>query len=174
MSLLKNGDQPLDAKLKSIANRGNHRCFGCSPINPYGLKMTFFTDERSVFSSVTVPDHLCGWNRLVHGGVISTLLDEIMSWSAIYFFKKVILTKSMTVDFLKPVYIGEALQVQGGIQERVSEREAVMEAHLFNPSREVCARAKGVFALFSPKLSKKLGVLDEEALKDLEPLIGTA
>lgn len=158
--------------LKPIFNPGNHKCFGCSPKNPYGLKMTFFTDDESVFSRVTVPEHLCGWNNLVHGGVISTLLDEIMSWSAIYLFKKVILTKTMTVDFLKPVFIGERLQLEGRIHERTGEREAVMEGRLLNPSGEICARSEAVFALISPRLSRKMGILDEALLKDFEPLIG--
>ena len=89
-----------------------------------------------------------------------------------YFFKKVILTKTMTVDFLKPVFIGEALQVQGRIREQISEREAVMEAKLLNPAGEICARSRAVFALILPKLSLKMGILDETTLKDFEPLIG--
>ena len=133
--------------------------------------MTFFTDERSVFSHVTVPDHLCGWNKLVHGGVIATLLDEVMSWSALYFFKKIILTRSMTVDFLKPVFIGQRLQVEGRVRERLNEREAVMEARLTNPEKALCARGRARFALFSPKLSKKMGILDDAALKDMAFLI---
>jgi acyl-CoA thioesterase FadM len=95
-----------------------------------------------------------------------------MSWSAIYFFKKVILTKTMTVDFLKPVLIGEALQIQGRIQEQISEREAVMEAKLLNPAGEICSRSRAVFALISPELSLKMGILDETGLKNFEPLIG--
>jgi len=158
--------------LKPVFNPGTHRCFGCSPQNPCGLKMAFFTDDRSVFSWVTVPEHLCGWDRLVHGGIISTLLDEIMSWSAVYLLKRVILTKTMTVEFLKPVFIGETLKLEGRIHEQVSDREAVMEAALSNPAGEVCARSKAVFALITPRISRKMGILDEATLKAFEPLIG--
>ena len=49
--------------------------------------MTFYTNQTAVYSKITVPDHLCGWNNLVHGGVLTTIMDEIMSWATIYFAK---------------------------------------------------------------------------------------
>ena len=58
-----------------LPNRRDHNCFGCSPVNASGLQMTFYANETAVFSKVTVPEHLCGWNNLVHGGVLSTILD---------------------------------------------------------------------------------------------------
>ncbi|MBU0697911.1 MAG: PaaI family thioesterase, partial [Proteobacteria bacterium] len=96
----------------------NHKCFGCSPRNPSGLRMKFYTNDKSLFSSLTVPDHLCGWDRFVHGGVIATILDEIMSWSAITLLKRIILTKSMTIDFVKPIFIGNRLTAEGKVLER--------------------------------------------------------
>jgi len=38
----------------------------------------FFAHEESVFSRVSIPAHLRGWNHVAHGGVVSTLLDETM------------------------------------------------------------------------------------------------
>ena len=70
----------INPTLKPLRNRRDHHCFACGPQNPHGLKMTFYTDERSVYSWVTVPGHLRGWDNLIHGGVISAILDEIMSW----------------------------------------------------------------------------------------------
>ena len=59
-----------------LPNSKTHNCFGCSPINPSGLQMEFYANDSFVFSEVTVPQHLCGWNNLIHGGVLSTILDE--------------------------------------------------------------------------------------------------
>ena len=73
----------LTKDCKRLPNNETHNCFGCSPVNPSGLQMNFFADDSSVYSEVTVPKHLCGWNNLIHGGVLSTILDEIMSWAAI-------------------------------------------------------------------------------------------
>ncbi len=85
--------------------RDDHNCFACGPANPYGLHMRFSANEDTVVSRLTVPDHLRGWSTMVHGGIISTILDEIMSWAAIHLLKKIIVTRSMTVDFKKPIHI---------------------------------------------------------------------
>jgi hypothetical protein len=50
--------------------------------------MDFYYADNAVFSWVSAPEHLCGWNNLLHGGVIATILDEIMSWTAIDILKK--------------------------------------------------------------------------------------
>ena len=44
-----------------------------------------------------------------HGGIIATILDEVMSWTAIHLIKSIIVTRTMTVEFLKPVFIGRQL-----------------------------------------------------------------
>jgi uncharacterized protein (TIGR00369 family) len=147
----------------------NHLCFACGPANPSGLKMRFFANRDSVVSWLTVPDHLRGWNTLVHGGVTSTILDEIMSWAAIHLLKTIILTKSMRVEFRKPVFIGQPLRAVGRVLERINEREAVMEGMLYGPEDDVCAEARGNFALLKPKVARKLGIVDEQALRDLLP-----
>ena len=118
---------------KHLPNREAHYCFGCSPANPSGLQMKFYTQDSSVYSRLKVPDHLCGWDRLVHGGVISTILDEIMSWSGIYLLKQITMTKSMTVDFIKPVYINSDLKAEGKVLEKIGRHEACWKAVCTTP-----------------------------------------
>jgi len=152
-------------KFKKLPVRRNHQCFGCSPMNTAGLKMTFATDGVSVISSLKVPEHLCGWNHLVHGGVIATILDEIMSWTAIHLLKKIILTKSVSIEFIKPVFIGNMLTAKGRVIEVKSKREALMEGVIINDRNELCARSQGTFVLFSVEVAKRLKIMDAEALK---------
>ena len=130
--------------------------------------MKFYTNDVSVFSAETVPRHLCGWNNLIHGGVLSTILDEIMSWAAIYLLKRITLTKSMTIDFLKPVYIGHPLKAEGKVLELKGKHEAVMEGTLSNSDGTICTRSIAHFAIFSPAVARRLGIADEEHLNWFE------
>lgn len=155
---------------QKVKTLNNHKCFGCSPHNATGLQMKFFTDHKSLVSQVIVPEHLCGWNRLVHGGVISVILDEIMSWSAITILKKIILTKAMTVNFIKPVYTGKELTVKGNVSKHTSEREALMAGFLYNAQGELCARSEGTFALFTPEAALKMKILSAEDVEEFEGL----
>ena len=150
----------------------NQKCFACSPVNPAGLQMRFHAGTDRLVSWLTVPEHMCGWRHLAHGGVISAILDEIMSWAAIYLLKRVILTRSMSIEFRKPVSIGTALRAEGLIYEARGPREAVMEGRLYQADNDLlCARAEGVFALLSPGAAMKLSVVDEQMLSDLKPLL---
>ena len=162
----------IEDHYKILPVQDSHKCFACGPANPAGLHMRFAAGNDRVVSYLSVPDHLRGWSNMVHGGVVSTILDEIMSWSAIHMFKSVILTKSMTVEFKKPVHVGQALKAVGTLLETRNEREAIMKGELYSQTdNELHAVAKGVFALIKPKVAIKLGIVDEQSLKDLLPEI---
>ena len=160
----------MDEDYIQLPNRGDHNCFGCSPMNTSGLRMTFYTDKSAVYSKLTVPDHLCGWNNLVHGGVLTTIMDEIMSWATIYLLKRVPMTKSISVEFLKPVYVGNSLKVEGTVLDKKGKHEALMEGRIYNKDDACCARAAGTFAVFSPAVAKRLSITDRESLKWFEEI----
>ncbi len=155
-------------RLKQIPNREDHQCFACGAANDCGLKMRFFADQDAVYSWVQPSGHHRGWDRLLHGGITSTILDEIMSWGAIYLLKKVILTKQMTVAFLRPVTVGSRLRAEGRVEDRSRPREAVMQGLLYDEADNLCARAEGRYALMTPKIAARLDMMGPEALKDFE------
>jgi hypothetical protein len=66
--------------LQAIPNSENQTCFGCGANNPHGLKMKFSTDGERVYSFMRAPDFMTGWDQTVHGGILSTMLDEVMGW----------------------------------------------------------------------------------------------
>jgi uncharacterized protein (TIGR00369 family) len=157
--------------LRELPNEDGHNCFGCGPTNAYGLRMKFFTDEKSLFSWVTIPGHLCGWDNLAHGGVLSTILDEMMGWTTIHFSKKFALTNAMSVKFHKSVYIGEQIRVEGRVIEVKGERHATAEAHIYKGENTLCAESKGTFRLFSAQAIVRLGIMEDEAIKRFNFLI---
>ena len=155
-------------RIRQLPSRENHACFGCGPTNPCGLRMKFFTDGTSVFTELNVPEHTSGWKNLVHGGVITTILDEVMGWSAIFFLKRFVLTKSISIDFLKPAFVGERIRAEGSVTELRGEREAILESSLFDAAGNLCARGRGTFAVFAPETAVNRGIINEEAKADLE------
>ncbi|MEZ5232121.1 MAG: PaaI family thioesterase [Acidimicrobiales bacterium] len=58
-------------------------CFGCGLANERGLQLRFrLLDDGGVATTVTVPDHLCGVDGVVHGGIQATILDEVSGVAA--------------------------------------------------------------------------------------------
>ena len=133
--------------------------------------MKFFTDDKSLFSWLTVPGHLCGWDNLVHGGVLAAILDETMGWTAIRFLKKFALTLAMTVEFYKSVPIGEQIWVKGTVTEVRGKREASVEGCLYKGESTLCAKSTATFRLFTTEAIVRLGVMKEEAIKQFDFLI---
>lgn len=161
----------LEHNFKPLTKKTDTHCFGCSPTNVSGLKMRFHASEDSVISRLSVPSHLCGWHTIVHGGIVSTILDETMSWATIYLLKRVVLTTSITVDFIKPVIAEKEIYAQGKVFERLNEREAIMEGTLFNSDGEICSKSKGTFRLFTPDAAKALKLMSDDILDDFENFI---
>jgi len=155
-----------------LPNSSDHYCFGCSPVNPSGLQMNFFADRETVFSNLTIPEHLCGWSNIAHGGVLTTILDEIMSWAALHFIKRITMTKSMNIEFIKPVYIRNPLKAEGKVLEISGKHDVVMEGILYNDKGAACAKSTANFAIFSPKVAKRLGIADDDSLKFFANVFG--
>lgn len=144
------------------------KCFACGKNNPHGLHMKFYTHEKRLFSQLLIPETKRGWDKLVHGGIISTVLDEIMAWTAIYLTKNIMLTKSISVDFINAVYTNTEIKLVGWIEQIKDQKEAVLKSELFNQKGDLCAKATGTYALFSTKLAKRLKLMDDESLKNFE------
>lgn len=53
-------------------------CFLCGRENDRGLKMTWYNDRENnqVWTTVAVPEHFNSYPGVVHGGIVSALLDE--------------------------------------------------------------------------------------------------
>ncbi|MCP4749281.1 MAG: PaaI family thioesterase [Proteobacteria bacterium] len=151
-----------DEEYQQLPNIFGNRCFGCSPDNPAGLQMTFKANKESVVSILTVPEHLCGWSKVIHGGVVTTILDEVMSWTAIHLLKSLVMTKTITIDFLKPAYIDGKIKAEGRVLEVKSRHEAVMEGFIYDAKGKVCAKSIASFATFSPKVAKRLGIIKND------------
>ncbi len=147
------------------------KCFACGKNNPEGLHMTFYTDEKSLFSRFTISETKRGWDQVVHGGILSTILDEMMAWSAIYLTGNIMLTKSMTVKYIKPVLIEKEISTVGWLYEQVSPREAIMKAEIYDDKNHLCTEAEGHYALFSIKLAKKLKLMNSESIDKFEEFI---
>jgi hypothetical protein len=73
-----NGVWTEDAPLWRPLEKVDKECFGCGPENPHGLRMSFESDGKRLRSTVTLEKRFRGWSNHIHGGILSTMLDETM------------------------------------------------------------------------------------------------
>ena len=96
-----------------------HSCFVCGESNASGLKIRFETDGQVVRARFRPrPDHI-GFKQTVHGGIIATLLDEIMVWACAVQTRHFAYCAELNVRYSNPGRPGEELVATG---ELVSNR----------------------------------------------------
>jgi uncharacterized protein (TIGR00369 family) len=140
----------IGEKLTPLDHAAQNRCFGCGVANPVGLHLEFFrAEDGSVVSLPTVPDTYEGPRGYLHGGIIATLLDEAMS-KAVRAGGFVAMTRSMEVDYLRPVPSGTPLRLEGRMV-RDEGRKHWAEAKILNERGTMLAQAKGLFIEVLPR-----------------------
>lgn len=102
------GDERIE-----IEKPQGHHCFACGTDNPIGLNLQFYRAGEVVCSEITLKKVHEGWEGIGHGGIVTTLLDEVMSWSLMYAKRAFLVTRSIQIKYIRPVLIGTPLKVTG-------------------------------------------------------------
>ncbi len=123
----------------------NSTCFGCGGDSPRGLRIPMYAGEGfTVDAQMPVEQWMEGGPGVIHGGILSSAFDDVMGMLPRLLGPPGV-TVHLQVDFLKPIPVGETLQIHAAIlgkQRRKIYTEGL--AHLGDPDRPV-ARANGVF-----------------------------
>jgi uncharacterized protein (TIGR00369 family) len=100
-----------------------HNCFGCGSLNAHGLRMTMHVEPGRAWSELTLSDQFEGWEGVIHGGILATLLDEVMGW-ALADGDDWGVTARLNVEYRKPVHVGASIRAEGWVER---SRRRVME-----------------------------------------------
>lgn len=89
-------------------------CFVCGQQNEIGLKAVFTTDVASCSSSASLilASEFQGWQDVVHGGILASLLDEACIYACRAKADQVV-TAELNVRYRKPVPVGAEVVVTG-------------------------------------------------------------
>src|SRR5947207_8973523 len=120
-------------------------CFVCGESNPIGLKLRFETDGRIVQTHFRARAEHAGFKQTVHGGLIATLLDEIMVWACAVQTKRFAFCAELNVRFANPLRPNE--EVVASAELVTNRRGKVFEpkAELRNLSGLLLASATGKY-----------------------------
>jgi len=122
-----------------------YMCFGCSQKNPNGLHMEFYEDGDDIVAYWKPLDEYQGWLNTLHGGIQSTLMDELAGWVIVRKLQTSGVTSKLDAKFIKSISTKEPrITIRGRIKEQ--KRNAVfIEAEIYNAKEELCSRADLVY-----------------------------
>ncbi len=127
---------------------GSALCFVCGTENPHGLGAVFMDDGTKVWTEVTPALHHQGWPGVLHGGIISAILDETIGRVA-FLHDRWVQTAKLSLRFKKPAPLAVALRATG---ELVKDQRRLMHMRgelVVAASGELLAEAEGSFIALS-------------------------
>ena len=132
-----------------------HNCFACGSLNANGLQLDLHVEPGRCWTAFTLDRRFEGWEGIAHGGILCTILDEVMAWALVGEDNWGV-TARMNVAFRRPVEVGRTVRAEGWITEarrRVVDTAArIVEAD----TGDELATATGVYVAASPERKRYL------------------
>ena len=150
-----------------VPNHYTGNCFGC--VNPLGLKLQFWILNGIVFTRYNIPPKFSGFQGLGHGGIIATLLDETSAWTAYVNIKKLGVTQSFVLNYIKPVFTNTDIIVEGKIASD-EKTHIIVHAHIKNLNDQILVESNSTWTL--PDL-KTLANIFNIKIEELEEIHNT-
>ena len=143
-----------------------YNCFGCSPNNPIGLHMEFIEEGDELVSTWNPAPNFQGWYNVLHGGIQSTLMDEIASWIVFVKLKTSGVTSHLEVKYKKAVPSNKgAITIRAKLIE-MKRNIAIVDVKLFSPDNELCTIATVKYFTFPQEVAKEKLWYPEPELMD--------
>lgn len=133
----------------SSTNSAANHCFVCGPDTLAGLKVTFrLRDGVCVGDFTPGMDHR-GYDRLTHGGILFSLLDDVMAnW--LWLQGHICFTARADIRYRAHLPIGIPVRLEGRCTRRKG-RLAMMEGKVIRrDTEEIVAEATGSFMMREP------------------------
>ena len=129
-------------------------CLVCGDpqVNPNTLHRRFKVTGSGVEVDFKADSRHAGYEGIVHGGIITALLDETIGWAVAVERKKLFMTAELTVRFVRPLPINLPITVKGRSLEHKS-RYSIGEGEIVDSEGTVYAKASGKFFLMKEDLA---------------------
>ena len=127
----------------------NSQCYVCGKKNPHGFQLDFSHPEKGRLTAEAVfrPEHQ-GYKNIAHGGLVATLLDEMMVNLA-WLEGRPSVTAELNVRLKKAVQVGERVLLEGRLESE-GDRLLTASASAKNSQGELLATAEATCLRIKP------------------------
>jgi len=147
--------------MKKIINPYDHKpgynCFGCNPDNPIGLHLQFYEDGEEVVTRWSPSENYAGWVNTLHGGIISTIMDEVASWVIMRRLQTSGVTTRLEVKFRHPVSTKEPEIIVRGKLTASARNYHTVSLTLHDSNGTLCDTGEAVYYAFPQERAREMG-----------------
>lgn len=117
--------------------------------------MEFYEDGDDIVSFWKPTDRQQGWLNTLHGGIQSTLMDELAAWVIVRKLQTTGVTSKMEIKFVKSISTRDAqLTIRGRIKDK--KRNAVfVDTEIYDSAGELCTRAAIIYFVTTPEHARQ-------------------
>ena len=120
----------------------NDLCFVCGKKNEWGLKLDFELKDKKLYAEVVFDKKYQGFKDIIHGGIVGTVLDEMMVNLAVRLGYNAV-TADIRIRLKNPSYAGRKYKYSGEIT-RETRKTLDGRAKCFDEDGNLVAEADGV------------------------------
>jgi acyl-coenzyme A thioesterase PaaI-like protein len=132
-----------------------HRCFACGELNEQGLHLAIHTGPDGSWTETTLEPRFQGWEAVAHGGIVCTLLDEVMAWAVIGRGTWGV-TARLNVAFRRPIPVGQGIRAEGWVVDENRRAHRTAGQVLDATTNEVLATGEATFMAVPPTEVERL------------------
>lgn len=142
-----------------------HQCFACGSLNAHGMHLELHLEPARSWTELTLDERFAGWSGIAHGGIIATILDEVMAWALVAEDNWGV-TARLTIEFKRPVPVGTRIRGEGWIV-RSRRRVVETEGRIVDAGGALLATAQALYVAADEEHKRELQARYGYRIRDL-------
>lgn len=141
-------------------------CFVCGRKNEAGLNVKFRLTDEGVETEYRAEQKHNSYAGILHGGIISALLDECIGWAVAVQEETMFVTGELKLQYMMPVPINKKIIVRGYFSENQVPHKKYRHGHgvIIDDDGKTYAKAEAKY--FPIPKSKEKGIMDTLEIDD--------
>ena len=139
-----------------VALKSYPNCFGCGSDNPIGMKLSYRIEGENVVTDFVPQEEHQGWPGVTHGGIITSLLYEVME-NYTYQNGIVAMMRGMETRFRKPISTGQMVTARSWLVEE-SGRAMKVAGSLTDEEGLLLAQGEADLLVLNDEQMERIGI----------------
>lgn len=127
--------------------KSSNYCFACGERNPIGFQLKIIETEKGVKSEFIPKKEYEGYQDIIHGGIIATLLDEMIAWACRKKGYQAV-TAELQIRYKKPMVLNKKYFAYGRII-KIHHKLIIGESEVSDEKETIFAYAQAKMYLIS-------------------------
>ncbi|MGN2639764.1 PaaI family thioesterase [Nocardia takedensis] len=145
----------------------DYRCFGCSPHNPGGLRLSFTPHPDGIQARFRLSRAFESYPGVVHGGLTGVICDEVMGNLIVLRRKRAAFTVSQRTRFVTPLLIEHDYVCVATLSEGGSDTLIAASAEILDAEGALCANSSATYQPFDLRAVRDRLTLDDDEVERL-------